>query len=396
MSSSDPGPGQRIVLKPGRESPARKRHHPWIYSQAVSEATGDPSGQTLLPVVASDGSPVGWGFYSPASLIAVRMVSFTAQSPPENWIEQRIVAAHQLRGAFHLDTDAFRIANAEGDFLPGLILDMYGDTVVMTAHALGMEAQADRIATCLMEILPGARIYYKRDEHYARVEGLARSSGYLTGTGDGRCVIREGAVRLIVDYQAGQKTGYYLDQRENRRLIARSSSGRNVLNLFSYTGAVALTAAAAGAARVVSVESSRRAIEIAQENARLNPLGRCSLDWVQADVFSFLESAGSHDVVVADPPPFARRRAELPGALQGYLSLFQQCLRILAPGGLAFLFSCSGAVDRPTFHDVVVEAARRVGRRVRLLKELHADLDHPVAATHAEGEYLKGWMVHAE
>ncbi len=397
MSSSDLGPDQRIVLKPGRESPARKRHHPWIYSQAVFEATGDPSGEVVLPVFASDGSPVGWGFYSPESLIAVRMVSFTAQRPSEDWVEQRTAAAHKLRAGFQLDTDAFRIANAEGDFLPGLILDLYGDTVVMTAHVLGMEALADRICACLTGLLPGVRVYFKRDEHYARVEGLSRSSGYLAGSGDGTCIIREGTVRLKVDYQAGQKTGYYLDQRENRGMIARSSAGKSVLNLFSYTGAVALTAAAAGAVRVVSVESSHRAIEVAQENARLNPqLGRCALDWVQADVFSFLENPGSHDVVVADPPPFARRRAELPGALQGYLSLFQQCLRILAAGGLAFLFSCSGAVDRPTFRDLIVEAARRAGRRVRLLKELHADLDHPVAATHPEGEYLKGWMVHAE
>jgi 23S rRNA (cytosine1962-C5)-methyltransferase len=241
------------------------------------------------------------------------------------------------------------------------------------------------------------RIYFKRDEHYARIEGLSRASGFIVGSGEGSCVIREGAVRLIVDFQAGQKTGYYLDQRANRRLIARLSAGRKLLNLFAYTGAVALEAAAAGARRVVSVESSHRAIELAQENARLNPeLERCGLEWVQADVFSFLENAESQEVVVADPPPFARRRAELSGALQGYLSLFQQCIRILAPGGLAFLFSCSGAVDRPMFRDVVVEAGRRAGRKVRLLQELHADLDHPVAATHPEGEYLKGWMVHAE
>ena len=160
---------------------------------------------------------------------------------------------------------------------------------------------------------------------------------------------------------------------------------------------MALEAAAAGARRVVSVESSHRAVELAQENARLNPdLARCELEWVQADVFSYLENAESQDVVVADPPPFARRRAELSGALQGYLSLFQQCIRILAPGGFGFLFSCSGAVDRPMFRDVVVEAGRRAGRNVRLLQELHADLDHPVASTHPEGEYLKGWMVHAE
>jgi 23S rRNA (cytosine1962-C5)-methyltransferase len=325
------------------------------------------------------------------------MVSFDDERPPEDWAELRTASAHVLRSALDLDTDAVRVVNTEGDFLPGLIVDLYGDTAVMTAHVRGMEVQVDRVAACLQALVPGARIYFKRDEHYARVEGLSRVSGFIAGSGEGSCIIREGAVRLIVDFQAGQKTGYYLDQRANRRLIARVSAGRNLLNLFAYTGAVALEAAAAGARRVVSVESSRRAVELAQENARLNPdLERCGLEWVQADVFSFLENAESQDVVVADPPPFARRRAELSGALQGYLSLFQQCIRILAPGGLAFLFSCSGAVDKPMFRDVVVEAGRRAGRKVRLLQELHADLDHPVAATHPEGEYLKGWMVHAE
>jgi 23S rRNA (cytosine1962-C5)-methyltransferase len=384
-------------LKPGRELPARKRHHPWIYSQAVANVSGEPPAGDLLPIVASDGSRVGWGFYSPASLIAVRMVSFTPEKPSAGWAAQRTATAHALRTSFHLDTDSFRIVNAEGDFLPGLIVDLYGDTAVMTAHVRGMEAQAQRIAACLQPLQPGVRVYFKRDEHYARVEGLALHSAYIAGDGDGSCIIREGPVRLRVDYQGGQKTGYYLDQRENRRLIARSSTGRRLLNLFSYTGAVALAAAAAGAAHVVSVESSRRANELAQENVALNPvLAQGSLEWVQADVFSFLETCGTHDVVVADPPPFARRRAELPGALQGYLGLFQQCLRVLSPGGLAFLFSCSGAVDKPTFRDIVLEASRRSGRRVRLLKELHADVDHPVAATHPEGEYLKGWMLHAE
>ncbi len=386
-----------MILKPGREAPARRRHHPWIYSQAVAEAPTEPPAEDLLPVIASDGSPVGWGMYSPGSLIAVRMVSFTAEKPSGGWAEQRTSVAYALRAAFSLDSDSFRIVNAEGDFLPGLIVDLYGDTAVMTAHVRGMEAQADRVAACLQGLKPGVRVYFRRDEHYARIEGLARISGYLAGAGDGTCVIREGPVRLVVDYQSGQKTGYYLDQRENRRLIARSSPGRRLLNLFSYTGAVALIAAAAGAATVVSVESSRRANELAQESLRLNPhLGQCRLEWVQEDVFRFLEAGATHDIVVADPPPFARKRSELPGALQGYLSLFQQCLRILAPGGLAFLFSCSGAVDKPTFRDILQEASRRSGRRVRLLRELHADVDHPVAVAHPEGEYLKGWMLHVE
>jgi 23S rRNA (cytosine1962-C5)-methyltransferase len=397
LSNSSQSGRAGVVLKAGRDGPARKRHHPWIYSQAVAEVMEGPAGSDLLPVSAADGTVIGWGFYSPGSLIAVRMVSFSPERPSEDWIEDRLLAAKSLRDALHLDSDAMRLVNAEGDYLPGLIVDLYGDTAVVSLHVRGIEGMVDRIVNCLREMLPSARIFLKRDEHYARVEKLSRPSGYLHGTGDGTCTIREGGVNLRVDYERGQKTGYYLDQRANRGIIALCSPGKTVLNLFSYTGAVALRAAGAGAARVISVESSKKALEGGRESAALNPqLREDALEWVPQDVFTFLERADKYDIIVADPPPFARRRSELEGALKGYLTLFQQCMRILAPGGLAFLFSCSGAVDRPTFQQVVVEAALRSGRSVRLLKELHADVDHPVAAAHPEGEYLKGWMIHAE
>jgi 23S rRNA (cytosine1962-C5)-methyltransferase len=397
LSSSDGSAGAGVVLKPGRDGPARKRHHPWIYSQAIADVSEGPAGSDLLPVRAADGAVIGWGFYSPGSLIAVRMVSFSPERPPMDWIERRVRAAKSLRDSLHLDSDAVRLVNAEGDYIPGLIVDLYADTAVVSLHIRGIEGLVDRIVQCLHELLPSADIYLKRDEHYARIEKLSRPSGYLYGAGDGTCTIREGSVRLRVDFERGQKTGFYLDQRANRSAIALCSPGKIVLNLFSYTGAVALLAAAAGAARVVSVESSRKALEAGRESVKLNPqLREDNLSWVQQDAFTFLEQPEKYDIVVADPPPFARRRAELEGALKGYLTLFQQCIRILSPGGLAFLFSCSGAVDRPTFQQVVVEAALRSGRSVRLLKELHADVDHPVAAAHSEGEYLKGWMVHAE
>jgi 23S rRNA (cytosine1962-C5)-methyltransferase len=325
------------------------------------------------------------------------MVSFQARRPAEDWIGRRIADAWSLRKVLSLDSDALRVVNAEGDFIPGLIVDLYGSSAVVSVHTRGIEALVEPIAARLGELVPGVNVYLRRDEHYARVEGLVRQSGYLAGSGNGMSTIREGTVQFLVDFREGQKTGFYLDQRENRRIIASASRGRTVLNLFSYTGAVALEAAAAGASRVVSVESSARAIEMSRQNHELNPrLRECSLSWIQSDVFTFLEDPGVYDIVVADPPPFARRRAELAGALAGYLSLFQQCIRVLSPGGLAFFFSCSGAVDRPTFRDVVSEAGRRCGRNVRLLRELHADSDHPVASTHPEGEYLKGWMIHAD
>lgn len=397
MSSSEQAGPPRIVLKPGRDGPVRKRHHPWIYSQAIENVTEGPTGFELLPVGAADGTALGWGFYSPGSLIAVRMVSYGAEKPPADWLEQRLRASKSLRDSLRFDSDAMRLVNAEGDHIPGLIVDLYAEVAVVSLHIRGMEGMTSRIVDCLHEMLPDARIYLKRDEHYARVERLSRSSGYLFGSGDGTSAIQEGGVRLLVDFQRGQKTGFYLDQRANRSIIAHCSLGRIVLNLFAYTGAVALRAAAAGASRVVSVESSQKALEVGKESVKLNPqLPAEVLEWVQQDVFTFLESPERYDLVVADPPPFARRRVELEGALKGYLTLFQQCIRILNPGGLAFLFSCSGAVDRPTFQHVVAEAALRSGRTIRLLRELHADADHCVAATHPEGEYLKGWMVHAQ
>ena len=396
MSNSEPGPSG-VVLKPGRDGPVRHRRHPWIYSQAIERVEDGVVPGALVPVRSSPGAVLGWGHYSAGSLIAIRMITYGAEEPGPDWVGERLGAAWRLRESLDIDSDARRIVNAEGDFLPGLIVDLYADTAVISAHTLGMEAVVERAADCLLDLKPGLSVYLRRDEHFARVEKLQKASGYLRGSGDGTTIIREGAASLKVDYAHGQKTGFYLDQRANRSLIAHMSPGKTILNLFSYSGAVAMRAAAAGAARVVSVDSSRAALDLGAQSAALAPAGTSErLEWIAADVFSYLEDPARCDVVVADPPPFARRRAELDGAITGYLSLFTQCLRTVAPGGLAFFFSCSGAVDRPTFQHIVAESVLRSGRTGRLLAELHADVDHPVAASHPEGEYLKGWMVHAQ
>jgi len=375
----------------------RHRRHPWVYSQAVERADEAADPGSLFAVRASDGSTIGFGHYSPGSLIAVRMVSFGQEPPAEDWLEQRIRAAWDLRGRLVPDSDAFRVVNAEGDFLPGLVVDLYAETAVICPHTRAMEMLATRARDFLCALRPGIRVFLRRDEHFARVERLTAASGYLLGEGDGTTVIHEGGVPLKVDFAHGQKTGFYLDQRANRSLIARWARDRVVLNLFSYSGAVAMRAAAAGARKVVSVDSSRTALELAASSAALSPgLPEGTLEWVQADVFGYLEAPAPCDLVVADPPPFARRRVERDGAIQGYLTLFSQCLRILPASGLAFLFSCSGAIDRPTFQHIVCEAAVRAGRDARMVQELHADADHPVSSSHPEGEYLKGWMVHVQ
>jgi 23S rRNA (cytosine1962-C5)-methyltransferase len=396
LSSSEVFP-HSVVLKSGRDGVFRRTRHPWIYSQAVEEVRGDPAAAGLVPVVCADGSTLGWGYYSPGSLIAVRLVELGEGKPPADWLERRMRSARDLRASLRVDSDAYRLVNAEGDFIPGLVVDIYAGTAVVSVHTRGMEAETGRIAACLGELHPGVRVYLKRDEHFARVEKLGLPSGYLAGEGDGTSVITEGGTRILVDFAHGQKTGFYLDQRENRMRAAGSSRGKTMLNLFSYTGGFALQAVRAGAIRVVSVESSRPAIETAQASVALNPgLDPSLFEWRQADVFDAIAVEEEYDLLICDPPPFARRRSDLEAALKGYLSLNQQALRLLAAGGQLHTFSCSGAVDRDTFRQVLSEAALRSGRRVRFLAELHAGADHPVAAVHPEGEYLKGWVLHAE
>jgi len=386
-----------VVVRQGRDAVLLRSRHPWIYSQSLAGVVGEPADGELLPVTSIEGRVLGWGFHSPNSLIAVRVVSYGEPEPREGWLSERLRAACDLRARLGIDSDAMRLVNAEGDFLPGLVADRYGDTIVIALHARAMETRVGEIVSFLKEAFPGARLFLKRDEHYAGVENLGLATGYLAGDGDGTSIIQEAGVRFVADFAKGQKTGFYLDQRENRRLAAQLGAGRTVLNLFSYTGAFALRAAAAGAVSVVSVESSARAIETSKRNAELNPGIRSeALSWIHADVFSFLKEAGRYDVIVADPPPFARRRAEAEGAVRGYIGLYHQVLKALNPGGFALLFSCSGAVDRPLFRQIVSEAVLRSGRAVRLVRELHADTDHPVAAAHPEGEYLKGWIVHAQ
>ncbi len=397
MSSSDSPAGRpAVLLRAGRDSLLLRTRHPWVFRQTVAGLSGEPREGELLPVASPEGRTVGWGYYSADSLIAVRMVSYGSEEPGAGWLAERIRAACRLRTDLGLDTDGVRLLNAEGDFVPGVIADRYGDTIVVSVHSRAMEMRMEEIVLALREAVPVDRVFLKRDEHHARVEGLRLATGYVEGSGDGTSLMTEAGVRFVVDFARGQKTGFYLDQRANRTLAAALCRGRTMLNLFGYTGAFALRAVAAGAARVVSVDSSARAVQAARRNVAENPSLRADvLEWVQGDASAFLRGPGVHDVVVVDPPPFARRRSEVEGALRGYVGLFHQALKAVAPGGFALLFSCSGAVDKPLFRQVVAEAALRSGRQVRLLRELAADADHPLAATHPEGEYLKGWLVHA-
>jgi 23S rRNA (cytosine1962-C5)-methyltransferase len=385
-----------ILLKPGKGELLRGRRHPWVYSGAVDRAEQGALEGELSPVAEASGQVLGWGLYSPRSLIAVRLLAWGQQPPPEDWPERRIRAAHELRRRLDLNSDAYRLVNAEGDFLPGLIVDVYRSTTVVRPLVRGMEAVLQRILTALRALYPDNAVFLKRDEKAARLEALQQPTGYLAGGGDGTERIREAGLEQMVDIAHGQKTGYYLDQRDSRALARRLSAARRMLNLFAYTGSFALQAAAGGAAEVVSVESSAHALEIARESVRLNPqLNAERLTWVEGDAFDYLRSCPAFDLLVMDPPPFARRRSELAGALKGYIRLNRLVIERCVPGALVLTFSCSSAVSAELFSDALREAARQAGREVQLLQALHAAPDHPVAAGHPEGEYLKGWLLRA-
>jgi 23S rRNA (cytosine1962-C5)-methyltransferase len=388
-----------IVLKSGRAEALAARRHPWVYSGAIQSAEGVDPATGLAPVADASGIPVAWGWYSPGSLIAVRVVSWQREPPPEDWLERRLDQAAALRRGLALDSDAFRLVNAEGDFLPGLVVDVYRRTTVVRPLARGLEGAMQRITTKLSALFPENAIFLKRDEKAARLEGLALPTGYLRGGGNGRQRIREGELELEVDIERGQKTGFYLDQRDSRLLVRRLAQGRRVLNLFAYTGAFALQAAAGGAAQAVSVESSRAALELGRASVGLNPgLQADRLSWVEGDAFRYLAEQSADpgfDLVIVDPPPFARRRSDLGGALSAYTECNRLALTRLAPGGLMLSFSCSSAVSAAQFTETLRAAARQAGREVQLLQPLAASPDHPVAAEHPEGEYLKGWLLRA-
>lgn len=386
-----------IFLKPGRAEALAARRHPWVYSGAVGRVEGPEAGQALVPVADAGGRVLGWGLHSPRSLIAVRLVSWGEAPPPEDWLERRLEQAAELRRRLALDSDAYRLVNAEGDLLPGLVVDVYRRTTVVRPLVRGQEQLLDRLTAALSALLPDNAIFLKRDEKAARLEGLQRPTGYLRGGGDGTQRIREGDLELLVDIQRGQKTGFFLDQRDSRLLLRRLAPGRRVLDLYAYTGAFALQAAAGGAAEVVTVESSRGALDTARESLRLNPhLPADRLRWVEGDALEHLGSlprGQGFDLAVVDPPPFARRRSELPGALKGYTQVNRLACERAAPGALLLSFSCSGAVSGQLFTDSLREAGRQAGRVLQLLQALQAPADHPVSAAHPEGEYLKGWLL---
>ncbi len=393
-----------VVVNSKGERLIQKFRHPWVYRGAVKDVSGDVENGSVVRVMSENKVSLGWGFYSDNSLIALRLFNFSDTELMENWIEEKVRKSYQLRKLFNFNSNAYRLINSEGDMFPGVIVDVYNNCIVIKPQIRAIEYLLDRIVGAIRKIFPDSRVYLKRDERAARIERLEMVSGYLVGEGDGTEIIEENGIKFIVDYERGQKTGFYLDQRENREIIPELSMGKRVLNLFSYTGSFSLYAIRAKAMEVVSVESSAYAIELAKRNLELNRknfsgAGRESyVEWVKDDVMDFLMGIdeGYYDIIIVDPPPFARKRGELKGAIRGYSELNYRVTKKIRPGGFILTFSCSGVVSREIFRNIISRQGVRAERNITILRELSPPPDHPVCLFHPEGEYLKGFLLHVE
>jgi 23S rRNA (cytosine1962-C5)-methyltransferase len=385
-----------VILKPGRERSVRRRH-PWVLSGAVAAVDGAPEPGAAVRVRSSAGETLGYGHYAPASSLRVRMLTHGKEDPGEALVPERIRAALLRRQHDPLlaETDALRLVNAEGDGLPGLTVDRYADVAVLKLTSAGMAARRAPIARALREASELA-VGFERADPAARREKFAAHQGPLWGTlpRDG-VWIRERGRRYRVDVEAGQKTGFYLDQRDARDLVQSLARGRRVLDAFAYTGGFAVAAALGGAARATLVESSVDALETARANLEANA-ARFPVDLVRADVFRWLRGADAEfDLLILDPPPLARARRDVARASRAYKDVLLFALRRAAPGALVLAFACSHHVGPDLFGKIAFGAALDAGRSVRVLRVLGAPADHPVSLDHPEGAYLTGLLLSA-
>ncbi len=389
-------------LKPERDKSVRQRH-PWIFSGAIGSVRGATPPGEMIEVQSAGGEFLGRGYYNRQSQIAVRLLTWHDEALDTGFWRRRLAAAIARRAglAAAADTDAYRLVYAESDGLPGLIVDRYGDWLVLQALTLGIDLHKAELAELLLELTGARGVYERSDADVRGQEGLPASAGPLAGAApEGPLAITENGLRFRVDVQRGHKTGTYLDQRENRRRIAAHAAGAEVLNAFGYTGGFGVYAAAAGAARVTHLDSSADALAAARENTALNGLARENDEYVTGDAFQVLrtwrDAGRAFDLVILDPPKFAFSRGQLTAATRGYKDINMLGMKLLRPGGILATFSCSGLVSEDLFQKVVFGASLDVGREVRILERLSQGADHPVLLTFPEGAYLKGFICRVE
>ena len=392
---------KRVYLKPGKEE-SLKRFHPWIFSGAIARVEGEPEEGEVVDVYTSQKEFIACGHFQIGS-IAVRVLSFVQETVDRTFWVRRLTCAKGVREALGLinnpQTDTYRLVHGEGDNLPGLIIDVYGKTAVMQAHSAGMHLDRMEIADALTEVMDDVieNIYYKSEATLPfKADLLARENGFIKG-GSTENIAMENGLKFHVDWLKGQKTGFFVDQRENRRLLEQYATGRNVLNMFCYTGGFSFYAMRGGAKLVHSVDSSAKAIDLTNENVRLNFPNDPRHQAFAEDAFKFLDRMGDqYDLIILDPPAFAKHRDALRNALRGYTKLNAKAFEKIRLGGILFTFSCSQVVTKDNFRNAVFTAAAQTGRSVRILHQLTQPGDHPVNIYHPEGEYLKGLVLYVE
>lgn len=385
-----------LHLKPGKEKSLFRRH-PWLYANAIDRISGSPASGETVRVLSSDGRFLAWSAFSPASAIRARAWSFSeSERVDEALMAARVRAAVARREGLQAGTDAVRLVFGEADGLPGLVVDRYRDQLVIQLLAAGVEYWRETLIEALREATGCQDIYERSDAAAREREGLASREGVVLGDLPGPIPITEHGVQYRVDVITGHKTGFYIDQRDNRQLVGEHAAGRRVLNCFCYTGGFTLAARRGGATEALSVDSSAEALALAAENEALNGFSEPS-QWLQANVFDALKSLQTEgrqfDLIVLDPPKFAPSVQHLDRAARAYKEINMKALRLLAPGGLLFTFSCSGAVSVELFQKIVAGAVFDARVDAQMLRRLAAGLDHPMSMTHPEGEYLKGLML---
>ena len=395
----------KVILKRGREE-SLLRFHPWVFSGAIAEVHGNPAEGDVVAVHASDGSFLAYGHYQVGS-IAVRVLSFDESAVRADFWETMLARALQVRVSCGLHgnvhTNCYRLVHGEGDNLPGLIIDYYDGVCVMQAHSAGMFRAKKQITEALQKVYGSAlkAVYDKSSGTAPFKAGLELIDGYLyrcEGFSDDEQVVLENGHKFLVNWTEGQKTGFFLDQRENRALVGSLARGRNVLNLFCYTGGFSIYALASGAAHVDSVDSSKKAMMMVDRNVALNGFDPSLHTSLCCDAIDYLRDVpeGKYDLMIVDPPAFAKHRGSLKNALRAYQRLNAAAISKVAPGGFVFTYSCSQVVDKEAFALAVFSAAAQCGRSVRILDRLNQPCDHSVNIYHPEGEYLKGLLLYVE
>lgn len=396
----------KIILKPGKDK-SIVRNHPWVFSGAIKEEEGEISEGCFVQILANKGRHLGYGHYQTGS-ITVRVLLFENDELSDNLYEQRIASAYALRQSLGLaDTDStkenattiFRLIHAEGDFLPGLIIDCYNGNLVVQCHSIGMYLDIDKIKAALLKVMGDKvnSIYLKCTGTLPKEYTDYKGDGFIYNEVETPQIAMEYGNKFAINWITGQKTGFFIDQRENRKLLARYANGKKILNTFCYSGGFSVFALNAGATLVHSLDSSQKAIDLTDENIELGNFPAKKHKSIVADAMDYIkELPEDYDIIILDPPAFAKHRSAKHNAVQGYKRLNAHAIRQIKPGGIIFTFSCSQVVDKTLFTNTIVAAAIAAERKVRILEQLHQPADHPISSNHPEGEYLKGLVIQVE